>query len=467
MQRKTHLFLFLLCFNCCIINIHAQQKRVVGSWSGELNLPGAKLQMLFHISGNNNKELNAKLDVPQQGAIGLPTGEVILLSDSLFIQVPSIMGTYEGKLISADSINGQWLQAGQSFVLNLKRQEHTPEIKRPQTPKPPFSYSSTEVEYINPKSGFKIAGTLTLPQNAINCPGVVLITGSGAQDRDETIFEHKPFWVIADYFTKHGIAVLRVDDRGVGGSEGSTSDACSADFATDVKTGLNYLKTREEINPNEIGLLGHSEGGMIAPIIASQSEDVAFIIMMAGLGIRGDSLLLAQTELIARTSGMSEQQINAQLFLINGIINILKKETEPEKRTENLRNAITGGMYKQMDADRQKMIDAQLRKYDNNWFSYFIRYNPQPDLLKVQCPVLALNGEKDLQVPAQSNLPAIEKALKEGGNSNFKTIELPHLNHLFQNCETGLPNEYAQIEETISPNVLQMMKNWILEITEE
>lgn len=467
MRSNQMLILLLILLNFCFFNTIAQQNKTEGSWSGNIEMPGAKLKMVFNISKGESGILTAKLDVPQQGAIGLSVGEVKVSTDSLQLKVPAIMGLFKGKFISADSIAGKWLQAGQSFPLNLKRTGEIKRINRPQTPQPPFAYSAEDVEYTNPQSGFKLAGTLTLPQNATNCPAVVLITGSGAQDRDETLYEHKPFFVIADYLTRNGIAVLRLDDRGVGGSEGITSEATSADFATDVKQGVSFLKERKEIDPDKIGLIGHSEGGMIAPMVANQSEDVAFIIMMAGLGIPGDSLLIEQTQLLARTSGMPEQRINAQLFVTKGIINILKKEAEPEKRSESLRSAVTGGMYNQMDADRQKMIDGQLKQYDNNWFSFLVSYDPRPDLSKVKCPVLALNGEKDLQVPPNSNLPEIKKALKEGGNSNFKTMELPNLNHLFQTCESGLPQEYAQIEETISPEVLEIMKDWIIETTKE
>ena len=269
--------------------------------------------------------------------------------------------------------------------------------------------------------------------------------------------------VIADYLTRHGIAVLRVDDRGVGGSEGNISEVTSEDFATDVLAGLDFLKTKKEIDKKNIGLVGHSEGGIVAPIAAVNSDEVAFIVMLAGVGIPGDSLLVEQGRLIAEAMGMPEQQIAAQLFVTKGIINVLKTEKIPEQRTTNLRNMVTGGMYAQMDPERQEMIDAQMMQYDNNWFSFLVSHDPRPVLKKVNCPVLALNGEKDLQVPAASNLSAIETALKKGGNQNIKTMELPGLNHLFQSCETGAPIEYGQIEETISPEVLEIMKSWILE----
>lgn len=461
---KSAFFLIFLCFPV----IHLNAQNASGSWKGNIEIPNSKLEVIFNISKNENGELSAKMDVPQQGAAGIPANGVIASSDSLHLKVPSIFGNFSGKFITTDSIAGKWSQGGNVLNLNLKRTgevTEAKEVKRPQTPKPPFAYTIEEVEYTNPQSELKLAGTLTLPANAKNCPAVILISGSGSQDRDGTIFEqHKSFFVIADYFTRNGIAVLRVDDRGIGGSEGNVSDVTSEDFATDVLCGVNYLKTRGEINKSNIGLIGHSEGGMIAPLAAIRSENVAFIVMMAGPGIPGDSLLIEQTELLLRTSGMPEQRINAQLFVTKGIINILKKEKDSTKRSESMRNAVTGGMYNNMDADRQKMVDGQLKQYDNNWFRFLVSYNPRPTLAKVKCPVLALNGEKDLQVPPKSNLSAIETTLNEGENQNFKTMELPGLNHLFQHCETGMPTEYAQIEETISPEVLEIMKDWILNL---
>lgn len=465
MSKKNQLLILILFCNFFILKSEAQN--TTGTWRGNIELPGVKLQMIFNISVGEDGHLSATLDVPQQGAAGLPIKEAFTKADSLFLKIPAIMGNFMGKFVSADSIAGEWRQANQVFILNLSKTGKAKQLHRPQTPQPPFSYLTEEVEYINPMSGFKLAGTLTLPKDANHCPAVILITGSGAQDRDETISEHKPFFVIADYFAKNGIAVLRVDDRGIGGSEGDVSMATSEDFATDVLQGVNFLKKRTEINPTKIGLIGHSEGGLVAPMVANITNDVSFIIMMAGPGTSGDSILMEQTELISKAAGLPDQAIATKLFLTRGIINIIKTETDADKRSESLRNAVSGGMYNMMDDDRKNMINNQLEMYDNNWFRFFVSYDPYNALTKIQCPVLAMIGEKDIQVPPISNLSAIEKALKEGGNSNFKTMKLPNLNHLFQNCETGSPMEYSKIEETISPEVLKIMKDWILEITEK
>jgi pimeloyl-ACP methyl ester carboxylesterase len=320
-----------------------------------------------------------------------------------------------------------------------------------------------EVSYENTKARIKLAGTLTLPEKAENFPAVILISGSGAQDRDETIFEHKPFWVIADYLTRNGIAVLRVDDRGVGGSEGDTGNATSKDFAGDVMAGIKFLKTRKEIDPSKIGLIGHSEGGIIAPIAANKINEVAFVVLLAGPGIPGEQILYEQGRLIGLASGMTEEQVVQNQKNQEAIFNIIKTEKDSAVRLDRLQRTFTGGMYPMMNEDQKTAVDQQVAAVNSPWFHYFLTYDPRPALTKLKCPVLALIGEKDLQVPPKSNLPAIEKSLTDGGNKNFKTLELPNLNHLFQNCETGAVSEYGQIEETISPEVLEIVLTWILE----
>jgi pimeloyl-ACP methyl ester carboxylesterase len=293
-------------------------------------------------------------------------------------------------------------------------------------------------------------------------PAVILISGSGAQDRDEALFGHKPFWVIADYLTRSGIAVLRVDDRGIGGSEGKTSDATSLDFAGDVLTSFNFLKSQPEIDSKKIGLIGHSEGGLIAPIVANKNNEVAFVILLAGPARTGDQIIYEQQKLILLQAGMSEEQANEARKSQEDIFSVLKTETDSLKKLEKLREIISNGMYNVMNDDLKTGVDNQIKTVDNKWFRFFLTYDPYPALTKLTCPVLALNGEKDLQVPPKSNLPMIEKALKEAGNKNFKIMEIPGVNHLFQTCKTGAVTEYAEIEETISPAVLTILKDWIV-----
>lgn len=464
MKQITGFIIVFIFLILPVFQTDAQESnsKALGNWSGKLDLPGQKLEIIFKIVAVENGKLTAKMDVPLQGAKDLPVKETTINGDSLYLNVVMIAGKFEGRFTNDTIIEGNWKQSGMTFPLILNKTKAIAEIKRPQTPKPPFPYLSEDVEYINPESGLKLAGTLTIPKNATNCPAVVLISGSGAQDRDETIFGHKPFWVIADYLTRNGIAVLRVDDRGVGGSEKNVQEATSEDFAGDVLSGVEFLKTRKEINSAKIGLIGHSEGGIIAPMVANRSNDVAFTILLAGPGINGEQIIYKQVELLNRAAGMTEDEINEKLNLQKDIFEILRNEKDSVNRLEQLREVTTNNTFQTMSDDQKKATDVSLNALNSKWFRFFLSYDPYPALVKLKCPVLALIGSKDLQVPAKENLSAIEKALKEGGNGNFKTMELENLNHLFQTCETGSVAEYAEIEETITPSVLKILADWIV-----
>ncbi len=439
--------------------------KVTGKWIGTIELPNIKLEMIFEISKDENGKLISTLAVPLQSAKNIPVNKTIVSNDSLKLTVETILGEFSGKFDNDSVAVGTWFQRGAKFPLTLKKGEAGSVLIRPQTPQPPYPYLSEDVEYINQESGLKLAGTLTLPEKAKNCPAVILITGSGAQDRDESIYGHRPFLVIADYLTRNGIAVLRVDDRGVGGSEGNTRIATSEDFAGDVLAGIAFLKTRKKIAPSEIGLIGHSEGGIIAPIVATRSNEVSFIILLSGPGISGDKILLKQSELSIKAAGMNEEMVERNQKIQETIFDIILNEKDSIKRLDRLQRTLTNGVYPMMDEDRKKIVDEQIKEVNNPWFRFFLSYNPALTLSKVKCPVLALNGSKDSQVVADENLSAIKNALTEGGNKNFKTMELENLNHFFQHATTGSLTEYGQIEETVSPEVLEIMKDWILKIT--
>ncbi|HKJ78912.1 MAG TPA: alpha/beta fold hydrolase [Prolixibacteraceae bacterium] len=455
---------FILAFS---VTIFAQKNKATANWSGKLDLPTGKLEVIFKISQDSEGIFLAKMDVPMQGAQDLPVSETIVTSDSLILTVAMIAGKFSGAFNNDSTILGTWKQASASFPLTLTKTERITELKRPQTPQPPFPYIAEEVDYMNPESGLKLAGTLTLPPNSENFPTVILISGSGAQDRDETIYEHKPFLVISDYLTRNGIAVLRVDDRGVGGSEGDIRQATSEDFATDVLAGLEYLKLRQEIDPTKIGLIGHSEGGLIAPIVATKSTDVAFIILLSGPGITGEQLLYEQNYLSLKAAGMDDATIQQNRKIQEAIFKIVITETDSAKRLDRLQRTLTGGMYPMMNDDQKKAIDSRVEAVNNPWFRFFLTHDPFHVLMNVNVPVLALNGAKDAQVAAESNLAAIEKALSEGGNKNFKTLKIKNLNHLFQTSETGAISEYGQLEETFSPEVLEIIEQWIWEVLSE
>lgn len=440
---------------------NSASSKAIGKWSGELELPTAKLEIIFNVSVDSTGQIETKMDVPMQGARNLRVSKTEVTADSMKLAVTMVMGKFEGKFINDSVIEGKWQQSGVSLPLTLQKGMSAKNINRPQTPKPPFPYLSKEVEYINPLSGYKIAGTLTFPEAGEKFAAVILISGSGAQDRDETIFGHKPFFVIADYLTRQGFAVLRLDDRGVGNSEGKTSEATSIDFAGDVLAGIDFLKKQTEIDSLRIGLIGHSEGGLIAPIVANKNRHVAFVVLLAGPAKTGEQIIYEQAKLINIQAGMSEELAEENQKSQEAIFEIIKTETDAAKRTEKLKFAMSNGMYNVAGDDLKIQIDNQVKTVDNNWFRFFLTYDPYPALSKIVCPVLALNGEKDLQVPPKSNLPLIEKALTEGKNQSFKTIEIPGANHLFQNCKTGAVAEYGEIEETISPRVLEILVDWI------
>ena len=272
--------------------------------------------------------------------------------------------------------------------------------------------------------------------------------------------------MLADYLTRQGIAVLRVDDRGVGGSTGDPSTATTDDFTGDALAGVAFLKTRKEIDPRRIGLIGHSEGGMIAPQAASRSEDVAFIVMMAGTGVTGEEILYRQGELIAAAMGTESTEIESGQDSSRQIYKILREEPDRSKAETQVREILAELVAQSPDVSQEAakgQIEVQLEMILSPWFRYFLTYDPRIALTKVHCPVLAINGEKDLQVDPKQNLPPIEAALKEGGNTNVTIKEFPGLNHLFQHCQTGAPSEYGKIEETFAPEALKLIADWINE----
>ena len=354
---------------------------------------------------------------------------------------------------------------------NKKEQAKTDDnVRYQETEIAPETYYSEDITFENEKESFVLAGTLTLPAKEGNFPAVVLISGSGLQNRDEEILGHKPFLILSDHLTRNGIAVLRFDDRGFGESKGDVKNATTENFADDVHYAVKYLLSRNEIDKTKIGLIGHSEGGIIAPMIAAKSDDIAFIVLLAGSGLQGKDLLLLQTDLLAKVSGISDsvrQQsaaTNKQLYEI--VCNTDDRQERETKITECMQQHLskTPAIYKGGKTD-DEIISATLKQLESEWITYFIRYNPAPTLEKVKCPVLAVNGSKDLQVPSKENLEAIENALKKGGNTNVTIKEFEGLNHLFQECNTGSPAEYGIIKQTFSPTVLSEISQWILEVS--
>jgi fermentation-respiration switch protein FrsA (DUF1100 family) len=423
-----------------------------GWWFGALRVsPTISLRSVFDIEVRPDGSFSGMFVSLDQGAATIALSRVSQANGWVTVEVAAIGGRYEGTMNAEGSqITGRWIQGGVSQELVMKR-------GRLQEPTRPYPYLDEEVTYQNAADAVTLAGTLTVPPAGGPFPAVILISGSGQQDRDESLCWHRPFLVLADYLTRRGIAVLRVDDRGVGGSKGDASQATSEDFARDVLAGVEYLKTLRKIDPKRIGLIGHSEGGTIAPMVAVDSNDVAFIVLMAGPGVTGDLILERQIVDLLKAAGADQAVIDATIQRQRRMTDVVKNEMDPNVAGAKIREII----LESTPSLTEQQVDAQVQKATCNWYHFFVTYDPSQTLRKVQCPVLAINGELDLQVSAKVNLPAIEQALREGGNSDFTVQELPGLNHLFQTAKTGGTDEYARIDETMSPVALETIAAWI------
>ena len=439
---------------------------LAGIWEGILDVGALQLRLVITLEGGEDGVLGGHMVSPDQGPEEVPVTRVDYLQErTVRISVGALGVSFEVALSDeGDEFAGKFRQGAGVFDITLEKTDKVTEVNRPQEPKPPFPYKEEEVSYVNEAAAVTFAGTLTLPEGDGPFPAALLITGSGRQDRDEALFGHRPFYVIADHLTRRGIAVLRVDDRGKGGStRGDDLDGVTTlDFVGDALCGVAYLKSRSEIAGDRIGLIGHSEGGVIAPLAAVRSDDVAFIIMLAGTGIRGDRLLQMQAELIGKASGTDGEELETDLDLQKRLFAVL---LDGNLNDEDLRSRMEALIRKSPTLSEGEQgegeIEAAIDQLTSPWIRWFLRYDPAPTLEKVRCPVLALNGTLDLQVPCRENLEAIDAALERGKNGDFTTTELILLNHLFQHAETGAPSEYGKIEETFAPEALELMAKWI------
>lgn len=483
---------------------------ISGTWEGSLSVGSASLRVVYTIGVNEEGKPMATMDSPDQGVRGIPVASVLFQGDRLILDVTAVGGSYEGRLdATACSIGGFWKQGGGSFPLTvyLKEgsrieksertseeagstvrgdraavQEPAPDAQgneavvqakdsalpaRPQTPKPPFPYLSEELSLAG-GAGTKLAGTLLLPGGKGPFPAALLVTGSGAQDRDETIYGHKPFLIIADYLARRGIATLRLDDRGVGGSQGDFAASTSLDFAADAQAALEYLKNHPGIDPGRLGIIGHSEGGLIAPMVASKMPELAFAVLLAGPGVSGEELLYQQQAAIAEAYGIGPEAIRGARQVNQALYEVAKRPDRPE----NLRKELISTYLSFLPSSADEALKAKASQEAalvaeqllSPWFRTFLVLDPRPYLRTLSLPLLAMNGTKDFQVPSGGNLDAIRRALDDAGNTRFSVVELPGLNHLFQDARTGLPDEYPRIEESFSEKALKQMGDWLVEV---
>lgn len=450
-----------------------------GAWEGTLKAGGADLRLVLRVEPDeaDAERLVAVLDSPDQGVEGIPVSRVELKDGAVSFVAGTVGGRFEGKLdANGAAVDGEWSQGGNALPLVLKRTEKPSKVptERPQDPKGPLPYDVEEVTFANEGAGLTLAGTLTRPRGEGPFAAAVLVSGSGPQDRDESLLGHRPFLVLADALTRRGVAVLRYDDRGFGKSTGDFGKATTADFVSDALAAVRYLRGREEVAGDKVGIIGHSEGGLVGPAAAAEAPgDVAFVVMMAGPGVPGDEIILHQQALISAAGGAEAADVETSTKLMREVVGMVKGGSEASAIRERVAKLVEEIKEALPEADRAALgeqsegsaLNAGLAEMTSPWFRYFLGYDPRPALGRVRCPVLAMTGEKDLQVDPEQNLPEIERALGAGGNERFRVVELPGLNHLFQPCESGSPAEYARIETTIDPAALELIGGWVVEVT--
>ncbi len=463
-MKKHHLFAAILLALSVLLS-GQQAGTIDGFWLGTLKVQSSELRLAVIISGSAGGHPVGILNSIDQGGAEVPLDEVLLSGDTLMVAAHNLGMNIRGVI---DPANGTWVtvfkQGPATFPLTLNKVEQLPGMSRPQEPVPPFPYKTEEVTYRNAEAGITLAGTLTIPEGQGPFPAVILLTGSGPQDRNEELYGHKPFLVLADYLTRQGIAVLRSDDRGVGGSSGNFASATTGDFAQDALAGVDFLKGRDDYKFGRIGLAGHSEGGMVAPLAASGSGSVDFIVLMAAPGIPFRDIVLSQMKRSYEKIGMSsgEAELNIAWYRqVFALVSIGRSDQQVRDEMDRLFENLLEEDRTRMNKSKESM-EAEAASFTSPWWRFAMQYDPVSTLAKVGCPVLAINGEKDTQVLAEENLAAIEKALREGGNGNCQVMELEGLNHLFQTAETGDELEYGRIEETFSPGAMEVIARWIL-----
>jgi pimeloyl-ACP methyl ester carboxylesterase len=427
-----------------------------GEWAGRIGVPGAPVEIGIRLTAENGK-LRGEIDIPAQAIKAMPLSDVLLEGRELSFRLPDMggdawfRGTFE---TDGKSIPGAFTQFGQSFPLVLRP---GPAAGRPQEPRPPFPYRAEDVKY--PGQGVDLAGTLTTPQGPGPFTAVLLLTGSGAQNRDEELFGHKPFLLLADILTRAGYAVLRVDDRGVGGSTGSLYDSNYDQLTGDAAAGVEFLRGRPEINRDRIGVLGHSEGGYLAPLVA-QRTPIAFAIMIAGPAATGEDVLVAQNQLLLEAAGAPPEVVSDQIAYVRTLVALLRAEDYQRARSLAVRQLVSQAVG--LPPEQQptpEQVEAQVAATVNPYYRSWAVHDPAPALQALRVPVLAVFGGADLQVSAGQNEPLMRSLLSQNPDTTVRT--LLGLNHLMQPATSGGLDEYASIDTTIDPSALELVRSWL------
>ncbi len=458
--RPLALFLLMI-----ISTLSIAQNKFDGLWTGTITAGSIEMQIDFEFKESESKVL---LSVPIQNVEDVESSSLVIKGDTITIMYTAFRARYDAVYDNeSEEFIGEWNQ-GRVMALNLKKTEEKTEFKRPQTPEKPFPYNIQEVSIEDETTGITLAGTLTTPKGKGPFPLAILVSGSGRQNRNSNILGHKPFLVIADYLTRDGIAVIRYDDRGVEKSSGNHSEATSADFAADANSVFQYAKTLDKIDKSKIGIIGHSEGGMIAPIVAAKNRDLGYVVSLAGPGVPISSLMTHQNVMVLKKSGMSSDGLEITKQNLPLIYSIVNQDKGTKQLFDTLINAVHG-FYDKLSESDQKLLAptkasyylALSQSFFSPWFRYFLAYDPSESWQKTKCPVLALNGAEDIQVEAKMNTNAIMENLAISGNNRAQIRIVDGLNHLFQPCVKCDLTEYATIETTIDESVLVMIRDFI------
>jgi len=440
--------------------------KMEGTWQGAIETGNMRMRLQLHISHDQAGGLIASVDSLDQSIQGIPASRVSENGSDIKLELPAFDAEYTGTVNTAkNSIAGTWSQSGNTEKLDFRRSERILELRRPQNPEKPYPYKVEEVSFAAADGKANLAATLTLPQSNASFPAVLLLGGSGPNDRDETTAGHKTFLVLSDFLTRRGIAVLRYDKRGIAQSTGNYAAATLEDFAQDAESALAYLKSRKEVDAKRLGIIGHSEGGILGSLVATRSTDVSWLVLMGTPVTTGERTLLRQSELIARTGGLPEEQITRSLEFDRNAYAVVRGEKNPEAMEKRLNVLVEQSGLSQ--AMPPAALQAQIRVMSSPWFRDFLIYDPEPVLEKLQCPVLALSGDRDLQVDSTENVPLLRRVYEMSGNKDFTVVEIEGVNHLFQTAQSGSPALYGAIEETMAPSVLTMVANWIAKHTSQ
>lgn len=464
-MKKLYLLLLLLLAQ----SIQAQKFDLSGSWLGALDFNGRSMDILISFEQTDGT-YTGNLSSEKQQLKGIGITNIQLSLPELKFDIPLAGGRWEGTVDEkTNTLKGHWVQGPMKAELNLEKQKVKPQLKikdRPQTPQAPFPYTVHEVTFTNERDGTTLAGTLTIPSGTGPFPAAILLTVAGPNDRDQSHGspQHKPFMVLADHLTRQGIAVLRTDDRGIGGSSGDIFESTMEDFAYDALAGFNMLKKRPDIKASQIGFIGNSEGTLVGPMAAAINEETAFIITLGGMGIKGSEVILDQVSAIGKLGGLDATGIEKLRDHTQNLFKAVQKETNPEKAAKRLRKLLANSEKPEMDERLflvPKSVDEQIRIFSSPWYRYQVNFDPAPVLQTITCPFLALHGSKDPFVAPDKNLEAIAGHLRKAGNRQYATVLLPDVNHVFQDATSGSPLDYNQNETSFSPRALELITSWL------